>query len=137
MDRQVIFRILNLLFLVICFGSCDNLKVNCDECSEKPEYIDLRINFNTNFKYPQVIFYLYEGNIDNGKLIFSDTTNRNQYNINVKRSKMFSIKAKYIGINGDTLNVINGTKIKLKNYSEFCENEECWVVSNNIINARF
>jgi len=137
MVRRFTIRVIVGLFLVFIYSCNNNNKVNCDECSENFENIELKLFFSINYKYPKVIFYLYEGNVDNGKLIYSDTTNLKQYNIKVKKSKYFSVKALYVGIKGDSIKVINGTRVSIKNYSDYCENEDCWMVSNNCINAKF
>ena len=93
MDRKITMIMLLFIFQL---NSCKNYKVDCDECSSKPEYIELKILFNTNYKHPYVIFYLYQGNIEDCNLIYNDTTNLRNYSIYVKRSKKYSIKAIYL-----------------------------------------
>jgi len=122
---------LAIISLSACKDKFNTSDVDCNECFvDKPDSALLIIHLTKNSQFEEIPVLLYSGNIDNGTFI--DTFYQSE--IPVKSEGEYSAKAIY-STNERTVYVVDGTKIKQKRVSDYCE-ETCWVTTNNELYLR-
>ncbi len=129
--------ILIIFLFFLCFFSCNyqNDDCNYDDCLYTEPYegvvtIKLTIN-NENKKVP---IWIYEGKYnDTNFLIYSDTSEKEYYEIILPLNYQYYVKAKYYKGN-KTIYAIDGVFFK-KIYRSNCDSA-CWYIKNNEIDVR-
>ncbi len=126
-------------FLILVLPSCDEkiftADVDCDECyRDEPEKADLIIDLTLNYKYRSVPFTVYEGNIEDNKIILSDTVDFSPVYVWVKVRRNYSVKAEYK--DGDhVLYVVDGTHLTVKSVADACEDGRCFIIEHEHMDA--
>jgi len=121
-----ISRIIFTIAILLQF-SCerhDNVylgSVDCADCySVKPEYVRLNALITINDENPKVKLTVYVGNCEEGQVDWVDSTYMENYWVDVKPDRYYSMKAEYK--DGDkTIYVIDGDEVKLKYTENSCD----------------
>jgi S-adenosylmethionine hydrolase len=126
------------LFLLILTGSCGEKvytgNVNCDECyTEKPQNTDLIIDLTIANRFGDVVVNVYEGELEDNKLVLTDTVFFTPYYAYVKVDKKYAVRAEYKK-GSETLYVVDGTKLKVLLVRGECD-EDCYVIEGESMNA--
>jgi hypothetical protein len=138
MSKLIGFESVVFAIVLICF-SCDEKlytgDVDCNECYiDRPSKADLIINVTVDYKFPAVPIVIYEGNIEEGKIVFSDTAYSSPFQVTVKVNQRYAVRAEY-NANGSTYYGVDGTKIKVLTVSDACD-ETCYVVEDERMDVR-
>jgi hypothetical protein len=125
--------------MMIILTGCDEKvftgDVDCDECySDKPVKADLMINLTVNNQYRQVPVTVYEGDIEDGHVVVSDTVDYSPYYVYVPVDRKYSVKAEYKKDNV-IVYAIDGTKLKIKSVSDACDDGKCYIIENEELDA--
>jgi len=131
MQKVIVF--LSLFLTLVLFSVCEEKiftwDVDCYDCyQEKPDYVDLIIHWTKNEDYPEITVVLFKGKVDQGELIDTFYRSEEPAYIWVEAEAEYSAKAIYES-NNRTVIVVDGTKQKLKQVSEACD-EPCWVATD-------
>src|SRR5512145_1587013 len=129
---------LSLLAVLFLFGSCDDRiytgDVDCDKCyTDKPKQADLIIDLTISNRFGNVIVNVYEGDVEENQVVLTDTVDYTPFYAYVKVDKKYSVRAQYKK-GTETLNVIDGTKLKVKSVNDACD-ESCYVIDGDKLNA--
>lgn len=137
-----ICSIKSLFFLlVVIFISCAceryeplSTGVDCTECyQQRPEWVQLNAKVSINAENQYVPLVVYIGNIEDNVVDWVDTTYHEDYWLDVKPDRYYSVKAKYK--DGSTvIYAIDGDEIKLKRTSSDCD-EECYYQKGGFIDV--
>jgi hypothetical protein len=114
-----------LLCLPLVFSDCkgkdenctDNDYANCD--TTRPRAGSAEVSITHNFHHKEVEVSLYDGNFEDGRLIWKKTYSRGVMSEILDVETSYSFTATYYAGN-DTLLVIDGGKVRVKSYS-MCE----------------
>lgn len=131
------FFILALLTLVFVF-SCENwpFDINCDDCYQiEPDSADLVIRLTIDEVNPFVPVVFYKGNVESNNIEWIDTFISETATLYSKVGQYYSIEAKYLTGNGDTIIAIDGGKIKTTFIRDACD-VDCWVVRGGKLDVR-
>jgi hypothetical protein len=132
--RLTLITIVLLIFTWSCGEKIYTGDVNCDECyTDKPENADLIIDLTIDGRNPEVPVIVYEGNVEDNKVITTDTVDYSPFYVYVRVGKEYAVKAEYKKDNA-TLFVIDGTKLKVKS-ADACDTK-CYVIDGETLDAR-
>lgn len=131
-----VFAIFSLIALAILTpSSCEDYKlfVDCDKCftdlSEKYS-IELKVTIDEENPYVPITFY--NGKIDDGKIIDTDTIYATPYyTIDVKFGEYYSAIAKY-SHKGRVIYAVDGRKLSKKLDKSSCNNS-CYVIRGDVL----
>lgn len=124
-----------IISLSACKDKFNTSDVDCNECYvDKPDSALLIVNLTINNQFEEIPILLYSGNIDNGTFIDTFYCFMDPAKILVKSEGEYSAKAIY-STDERTVYVVDGTKIKQKRVSDYCD-ETCWVTTNNVLYLR-
>ena len=131
--------ILVSLFLATSFLGCekfvDTINIDCSECEfSEPDYGYLELTFSKHNLPSGIPFVVYEGKIEENKIVLMDTSfNTTHYIEGLGLKKYYSVKATYHSKDGMRYNVVDGSKIKSKYTTDACD-DDCWVIVGKDIN---
>lgn len=109
--------------------------VDCDECyTDKPEKADLVLELTLSNVFTEVPVEVYEGDIEDNQLVYSDTAYESPFFVYVPANKKYAVKATYRK-DEKTLHVINATKLKVLLVTDACD-DNCYVIQNENVDMR-
>jgi hypothetical protein len=124
-----------LLLTLIIFFSCEDqgLFVKCPDCTaDEPVKTDLE--FKLDFSYGWVLINIYEGNLDDSILIFSDRIFDPPFNYNVSINKKYTATGTYYTQNNEYIAIDSATP-RVKYDKVQCDNP-CYFVYDKVIDLR-
>jgi hypothetical protein len=127
------------VFITVLLVSCNEKiftgNVDCDQCYvDKQENADLVIDLSVNKKYPAVPVWVYEGDVEDDNLVYSDTAYSTPYYVYVRVGRKYSVKAEYRSAE-KTIYSVNGTNLKTLVVTDACD-ETCYIVENQTIDVK-
>lgn len=133
--KNLILGISLILVLLSCDEKIFTADVDCDECyTDEPDHADLIIDLTLNHKYRTVPVTVYEGNIEDNRIVLADTVDYSPVYVWVRVNHKYSVKAAYK--DGDNvLYVVDGTNLKIKSVSDACDDGKCYIIENDHIDA--
>jgi hypothetical protein len=129
-------RISFLLILVVCF-SCEEqgLFVKCADCTiEEPVKTDLEIKIDINHLGAATLINVYEGNLEDSVLYYSQYSSGSRALITVSLNKKYTVTASYY-LNNDTYITVDSTIPKVKYTKDQCD-DPCYFVYDKILDLR-
>ncbi len=129
-----------LVLLMMTAGACERYEpvsagVNCSECYQtRPEWLQLNAKVTINDQNPYVPLEIYIGDFENGQLDWVDTTWREDYWVDVKPDRYYSVRAKYRD-GSKTIYTIDGDDVKLKLSRNDCD-AECYYQKGGYVDVR-
>ncbi|MFC2138195.1 hypothetical protein ACFLTE_08480 [Bacteroidota bacterium] len=136
------FRNIKIILLVIVITinfSCEkefhSNSVDCAFCyTEEPEYDALVIQLTIDEDNQTVPVKIYEGIMESGIEVYSDTVDTTKIWVDVELNKKYTVKAEYFS-NGKHIIAVDNDKIKSKYNTEDCS-ESCWAIIGGYIDVR-
>lgn len=135
---RVFFIFILVVATIFTPSSCEDFKlsVNCDECYiSLPNKYSIKINVTIDEENPFVPITFYEGKIDDGKIIDTDTIYATPYySILVNFDHYYSAIAKY-SHKGRVIYAVDGRKLSKKLDKSSCNNS-CYVINGDELDLR-
>lgn len=133
---SLLFVFTGILLIGILFSGCANYEYwskACDPCiEEEPSEGELIITFLIGEAHPKVPYSVYEGTMESGTLLFTDTATTKELSFTLPSDKIYTVAATYFD-NQQTIVVVNADKISTNIIS--CTDPEdteatfsCWYV---------
>ena len=129
-----------LLLLIISTIACERYEpvsagVDCTQCfQQRPEWLQLNAKVTINAENPYVPLVIYIGDYDNGQIDWIDTTYNEDYWVDVKPDRYYSVVAKYKD-GSKTIFAVDGDEVKLKRTRSDCD-QECYYQKGGYIDVR-
>jgi hypothetical protein len=131
---KITLKLLLFSVLVLCF-SCEDqgLFVKCPDCTaDEPVKTDLE--FKLSFSYGGILINIYEGNLDDSILIFSERIFDPPFSYNVSVNKKFTVTGTYYIQNNEYIAVDSATP-RVKYDKVQCDNP-CYFVYDKVVDLR-
>lgn len=129
---------ISIFLLVSAPYACEDMDrvfVDCENCFVyEPTYADVLVKFTINKEYPSVVYSIYDGTIDEGKVILTDTTFDSEMYWSLDVGYYYSVVAEYSD-GGRTINVVDGKKLRAQLDKSSCD-QECYIVVGDELDAR-
>ncbi|MGA2407332.1 MAG: hypothetical protein ABSF81_11365 [Bacteroidales bacterium] len=132
---KIIFKLLLFLILVFCF-SCEEqgLFVKCPDCTAKePDRTELEFKLDFSYRVT-ILIKIYEGNLDDSILLYSDRIFTAPFNYEVTINKKYTATATYDIQNNEYIAIDSATP-RVKYEKEQCD-DPCYFVYDKIIDLR-
>lgn len=132
---KIAIKIFLLLALIIFFSCKDQvLFIKCPDCTaDEPVRTDL--DFKLDFSYQGgVLINIYEGNLDDSILIFSNRIYNSPFSYNVTINKKYTATATYYTQNNEYIAVDSATP-RVKYDKVQCDNP-CYFVYDKVVDLR-
>lgn len=128
-----------LLFFI--FISCERYDplnlgdVDCYDCyTEKPEWVRLNVKLTINSENQSVPLVIFVGNIEDADTNWIDISYTEDYWVDVKPNRYYSVTARYKDGN-KIIYAVDGDKIKLKHTDDSCD-EPCYYSTGGYIDVQ-
>lgn len=131
---KITLKLLLFIVLLLCF-SCEDqgLFVKCPDCTtDEPVKTDLE--FKLDFSYGGTLINIYEGNLDDSILIFSERIFDPPFSYNVSVNKKYTATATYYTQNNEYIAVDSATP-RVKYDKVQCDNP-CYFIYDKVIDLR-
>ena len=128
--------LIGLIIIVSGYSSCDIFpNVNCDDCySNKPDSAEIKMSFSINSENPIVPLVVYKGKVEDRKVEWIDTTNKETFYLYVKIDQYYSVVATYKS-GARTIYAVDGDKITTRYVTDACK-EDCYIITHNELDVR-
>lgn len=120
-----IFGVISILTFCSCdddtYTPVDSESIECEYCfEEKPELVELCLNFNMKEGMETVEFIVFSGDVFDSEIFMKGVADKNKYWILVEPDYMYSIVAIYIR-SGKKYFVVNDRKVKTQFFRTGCK----------------
>lgn len=99
----------------------------------EPDSYELTIKLSIDSKNKKVPLTIYNGNMENGFVVYSDTAKTATVKIDLPLNRNYTAVAKYLN---DKDTIVVPVYFKYDKSSYECANQPCWKVKNNVVSLK-